>query len=626
MKLGTQRADWLLFLVMLVPIGLSTWVGLSQIDAIHRRQAAATVQTVLAATREGLVTWARHTKSTARSWAGEAGVRRAVLAQSKLRSDGRALHESPHLGELRRLLRNVVQQKQYMGFDIIAPDSIEIASDHGDAVATNTLSRLDPNTVTAALRGSTVVGAPFLVRDMNLDVDVPTMLVATPVHDEDGTIVAALVFRIDPRGEFSRITQAGRVGETGETYAFDRHARLATESRFDPLLRDIGLLAAGEHSTHVIELRDPGGDMLRGFRAPIPRSEQPLTKMALSALAGTSGLDVDGYRDYRGVEVVGAWVWDPELLLGLATEVDKSQAYSALTATRRVVLRTFLVGLGITLALTVLLQRRARALVRSLDRERELRSELEERVDRLQRVETELKSAVHAREEFLRFASHELRTPLTSLRLLYEYMIRSRPEDPTPVMSPAEVSRFLKVSTRELHRMTQVINNMFVLSTVAAGSAVLNLERVELEELVRNVVRKMQAEVEAEGCTVEVQSEGPVYGHWDRAHLEQVLANLLSNAARFGRKQPITISIGRESGFVVVSVRDRGVGITPEDQETIFEPFRRRQDAQAGLGAGLFVCRAIIEAHKGTITVSSEKGKGATFRVKLPLPPGSDQA
>ncbi|MDI3284303.1 sensor histidine kinase [Polyangium sp. 15x6] len=625
MKVETQRADWLLFLVMLVPIGLSTWIGLSQIDAIHRRQAAATVQTVLAATREGLVTWERHMEATAKSWAGEAGVRRAVLAQSKRRSGGGALHEGPYLGELRRLLRDVVQQKQYMGFDIIAPDGIEIASDHGDAVATNTLSRLDPETLTAALRGSTVTGAPFLMRDPNLEVDVPTMLVATPVRDEDGAIVAALVFRIDPTGEFSRITQSGRVGETGETYAFDRHARLATESRFEPLLRDIGLLAAGQHSSHEIELRDPGGNMLRGFRSDVPRSGQPLTRMAMSAVTGKSGIDVDGYRDYRGVEVIGAWVWDPELQLGIATELDKAEAYGALTATRKVVLRTFIVGLGITLVLTLILQQRAKALGRSLARERELRTELEERIDRLQRVEGELESAVHAREEFLRFASHELRTPLTSLRLLYEYMLRPRPEDATPAMSQADVSRFLKVSTRELRRMTQVINNMFVLSSVAAGNAVLNLERVEIEELVRNVARKMQAELTAEGCTAEIQSEGPVYGHWDRVHLEQVFVNLLSNAARFGSKQPITISIGQEPGFAVVSVRDRGVGITPEEQERIFEPFQRRQDAHAGLGAGLFVCRAIVEAHKGTISVSSEKGKGATFCVKLPLPPGSDQ-
>ncbi|MDI1429531.1 sensor histidine kinase [Polyangium sorediatum] len=626
MKFPTKRADWLLFLVMLLPIGLSIWLGLSQIDTIHRRQAAATLQTVLAATREALVTWERHTATTARSWASEVGIRRAILAQVKVRSEGGSLHESPHLGELRRLLRDVVQQKQFMGFDVIATDGIEIASDHGDVVGTNTLSRLDPLSVTTALRGSTVIGAPFVMHNKALDTDVPTMLAVTPVRDEEGTIVAALAFRLDPTGEFSRITRSGRVGETGETYAFDRHGRLMTESRFEPTLRDIGLLAVGERSSHAIELRDPGGDMLRGFRPGVPRSEQPLTKMAHSAVAGKSGLDIDGYRDYRGVEVIGAWIWDSELRLGIATEVDKAEAYSALAATRRVVLRTFLVGLCITFILTLLLQHRAKALVRGLARERELRSELEERVGRLQRVEGELKTAVHVREDFLRFASHELRTPLTSLRLLYEYMLRSRPEDATPVMSPADVNRFLKVSTRELYRMTQVINNMFVLSSVAAGNAVLNLEHVDLDELVRNVARKMQAEVAAEGCTVEIQSEGPVVGHWDRAHLEQVFVNLLSNAARFGSKQPITISIGKETGFAFVAVRDRGVGIPKEDQERMFEPFRRRQDAHAGLGAGLFVCRAIVEAHKGTISVSSEKGQGAIFRVQLPLPPGTEQA
>jgi signal transduction histidine kinase len=172
--------------------------------------------------------------------------------------------------------------------------------------------------------------------------------------------------------------------------------------------------------------------------------------------------------------------------------------------------------------------------------------------------------------------------------------------------------------------MTEVINNMFVLSSVAFGRAALNLERLELDELVRNVVRKMHDLLESVGSSAEILSDGPVYGYWDRNRIEQVLVNLLSNAARYGAGQPITISIGVEPGFAVVSVQDRGVGIAHDEQDKIFEPFRRKEDAHAGLGVGLFVCRVIVEAHSGRISVSSEEGMGALFQVRLPLPPEGD--
>ena len=149
----------------------------------------------------------------------------------------------------------------------------------------------------------------------------PTILVGAPVRDRAGRVTAGLFFHIDPTFELTRVTEPGSVGTTGETYAFDGRGRLLTESRFDSALEQAGLLASGQPSILSVELRDPGGDLTAGFRTRVPRGRQPFTRMAASAIDGHSGLDLDGYRDYRGVPVLGAWVWDSTLGLGLATEI-----------------------------------------------------------------------------------------------------------------------------------------------------------------------------------------------------------------------------------------------------------------------------------------------------------------
>ncbi|WP_437877256.1 sensor histidine kinase [Sorangium sp. So ce513] len=620
-----RTRDWCNWgpLAALLPLGLILLLSLHEIRAVHRRNMASALQAVLSTTREGLLTWARQTRATAGIWASKPSVRRAVAAQLEHHRENGLHRDCPHLEELRRELNEIVEKRDYLGFDVIAPDGTHIASDRGDFIATRLLSDHDPDTIAAALRGATVLGAPFAMRSPILHRPVPVLLVAAPVRavTREGEIIAALAFRIDPGKELTEIAQRGQVGAAGETYAFDRHGRIVTEVRFAQSLRDMGLLAAGERAILNVEVRDPGDDPPLGSRSSLPREEQPLTRMATSAIAGNAGVDVDGYRDYRGVEVVGSWLWEPDLQLGLATEIDRDRAYAVHHATRRVIIAACAVALFTGLVMTMLLQQRARDLADGVAREQGLRRELEDRLHRLERAEAELKDAVRIREEFLRFASHELRTPLTSLRLLYDHMVRSRSHAVSEAMGPRELGRFLKVSSRELARITQVINNMFAVASFATGPPALSLERTELTELVRKTARQVKEQLEADGCSLELVLDGPVFGYWDRARLEQVITNLLSNASRHGAGQPITLSVGVQDGSAVISVRDRGVGIAPEQRENLFEPFRWKPDAHGGLGVGLYVCRMIARAHGGEVVVDSVPGEGTTFLVRLPLPP-----
>ena len=194
----------------------------------------------------------------------------------------------------------------------------------------------------SCLAGNSLVSRPFpsvaLLPDADghLRAGVPTMFAAAPIRATDGRIVALLGLRIVPEKDFARILATARSGESGETYATDRKGLMISESRFDDQLKRLALIpdTAEAESILTLELRDPLVDLSQGKASPRRRAESPLTRAAAEAIAGRDGVDVAGYRDYRGVPVVGAWAWLPDFDLGLITEMDVSEAFGPLRILR----------------------------------------------------------------------------------------------------------------------------------------------------------------------------------------------------------------------------------------------------------------------------------------------------
>ncbi len=168
-------------------------------------------------------------------------------------------------------------------FFIINPNHISIASMRDVNVGSlNIIAIHKPELLDRVFRGETVF-VPPITSDVRLDGRggellgmPPTMLFAAPIRRGDGTIIAAVAKRVDPARDFSRVLQFSRVGETGETYAFNQEAKLLSESRFDDDLRRIGLITKGRSGILNIEIRNPGGNMLEGYRSKIPRSRAAL--------------------------------------------------------------------------------------------------------------------------------------------------------------------------------------------------------------------------------------------------------------------------------------------------------------------------------------------------------------
>jgi PAS domain S-box-containing protein len=240
--------------------------------------------------------------------------------------------------------------------------------------------------------------------------------------------------------------------------------------------------------------------------------------------------------------------------------------------------------------------------------------------------QTEL--ALQARDEFLSVASHELRTPLTSLRLSAENLEQIAAEGSLAKVPIATVTRALGTIMRQSRHLSRLIHELLDVSRIQAGRLELALEEsVDLAQVARAAAARLEQELSAARCPVIIDAPESVLGTWDRGRLDQVVTNLLTNAVKFGAGKPIAITVDCTAELARLEVTDQGIGIPVERQAQIFDRFERGVSARyyGGLGLGLYIARQIIDAHRGSISVASEPGKGAAFTVTLPRSSSSPQ-
>lgn len=163
---------------------------------------------------------------------------------------------------------------------------------------------------------------------------------------------------------------------------------------------------------------------------------------------------------------------------------------------------------------------------------------------------------------------------------------------------------------------------MLDISRIRSGMLSLERKKVNLGELVRDVLERMKSQFIGAGCGSPIlKNFTDVQGDWDAMRIEQVVINLLTNAIRYGAGKSISVSLECSNSKAWLRVKDHGIGVAKHSQEKIFNRFERAVDANnfSGLGLGLYISKQIIEAHGGRIWVESELGKGSTFFVELPL-------
>jgi len=246
--------------------------------------------------------------------------------------------------------------------------------------------------------------------------------------------------------------------------------------------------------------------------------------------------------------------------------------------------------------------------------------------DMASQIETmleELKNAEKLRREFVANVSHELRTPLTSIRT-YAETISDTPEIPSETEE-----EFLRVIINESDRMTKIVQDLLELSRFDSGNSKLVVERFSIEKSVRDVYAAIALEARKRGHVLNLELEWrmPMI-KGDRARIEQVLMNIITNALKYTPDGgTIDIYGGKLRDEIWIRIEDTGIGIPAEDLARVFDRFYRVDKARTresgGTGLGLSIAREIVTIHGGDISVESAAGEGTVVTVTLPIEGGA---
>jgi len=233
-----------------------------------------------------------------------------------------------------------------------------------------------------------------------------------------------------------------------------------------------------------------------------------------------------------------------------------------------------------------------------------------------------LERAVQARDDFLSAASHEFRTPLASALLDLDGVMRAAELEADGRISRSSLLSRLRRMKGNLQRFVEIVQRLVDASQLREERVEFNLEAVDLREATKSALDRCADTLRRARCEVNfVAPDEPVVGRWDRMRLEQVVTQLVDNAAKFGASSPIDVTLSRSDGDARLAVHDHGMGIPAEDIPRVFGRFERGVPVNhyGGFGLGLWITSTIVDAFGGRIAVRSEAGKGTTFIVDLPL-------
>jgi PAS domain S-box-containing protein len=248
--------------------------------------------------------------------------------------------------------------------------------------------------------------------------------------------------------------------------------------------------------------------------------------------------------------------------------------------------------------------------------------------------ELALRETKERMDEFLGIVSHELRTPLTTIkgnvqlaRLRLKSSLREVPADGDVLRSMLEeMHTMLERAERQVNVQNQLVSDLLDISRLQADKLELRLAPCDLATMVREMVEDQRSATPKRTIHLELAEEETAPVIADAERIGQVLSNYLTNALKYSPiDRPVEVQLEKEEKMVRVLVRDAGPGLTPSEQEQIWERYyqvhgiKRQRGSSVGLGLGLHICRAIVEQHQGEVGVGSTKGEGSTFWFTLPL-------
>lgn len=247
----------------------------------------------------------------------------------------------------------------------------------------------------------------------------------------------------------------------------------------------------------------------------------------------------------------------------------------------------------------------------------ERQTELNERLEVMNR---QLRASNQQKDEVLRIVSHDMRNPLGNMVGLAHLM------NEEPDQSPEDIKGMSELMVRAGENLMQIVNTLLDAAKIEAGKVSLDFEDVNIADLLCEEREQFSHTAQQKGIEIRTSEETcdkDIVLQLDRSKTSQAIDNLISNAIKFSSEgDVITLSVYKEDDSVVIEVSDTGIGMNDDQLKTIFEKFseahRKGTKNERGTGLGLSIVKSFVEFQNGTVEVSSEEGKGSTFRLVFP--------
>lgn len=236
------------------------------------------------------------------------------------------------------------------------------------------------------------------------------------------------------------------------------------------------------------------------------------------------------------------------------------------------------------------------------------------------RLYEETKTALKTRDVFLSVASHELRTPFTSLSIQLQMLTRQLKKHPE-LGAHSSLLELASGAVDQARRYGALLDQLLDLTRLRVGHFKLQREPVNLCSIARDAVSQFQFDSTGRPAVIDLVLRSEACGRFDRTRIGQVATNLVANALKYGKGKPVEVGVWAEDGRGYLYVKDHGAGIPAEQKKRIFERFERANGDPtiSGLGLGLYISKQIVDAHGGTIDVSTPPEGGSVFTVCLDL-------
>jgi signal transduction histidine kinase len=560
----TKPLRWHLaiFFVSLVTLGLTISIY-SRVNIQGQEEVKKDLTTILKITQTALHLWKQDLKAD--HLALSRFPRISQLTQEQLNGSTPELTRT-RLEALENVLRPWTSEHSKMGFSIFVKDpSHGIRPLFPKTGKSEEVFRKASSVIESAFTSGFELGPPFVTKDplvlRNSHQNEVVMVAATAIKNSSGKPIAVIAFPIDVHATFSAITKVGRFGETGETYIMTLDGQMLTTSRFSE------------------------------------RREQNSSVMSQSIRRMQDGIDIDGYQDYRGKTVVGTWLWDEQLQIGIVTEIDKVEAFKSSTMIRELL---WIIVMIIVSGMTILIVLR------------------EARTRNLLKIQS-LQEQDQTRKDILAVVSHDLKNPLSSLLLTNELLQKTLPANSE---FTEKRKKLLMRNHLAAEQMRSLITDLLDSARMEAGKLEIHPIPCPLRDIVNNVLEVIGpiANVKNLQLKLEIPEDLPLI-HADPERVMQIFSNLLGNAIKFTPEEgEIKISAVTTGNWVQCSISDTGQGISEDDLPKLFERYWQAKKAKSlGTGLGLSICKELVKSHGGVISATSIVGQGTTFTFTLPV-------